>query len=277
MFPTKFNHCISALKAKNYSNPTELISVLGSKSINFSEIQPIIFADIIYTRSQDKSYNNIDVANALNSFVKKWTNVIAHKVDEFDKKELVDSIWALGHISAQPDSEFIFEWILRAGGLLNSFTARDLTVSLLALSKINSDDLIPTVTDWATLEQKYITLENKYSESTESIIMGHGILNITIIDEFLYHWHISAIKTINDCSAKDLSQNIYALKTLNFKPSYEFIEVWQNKAVNDITNFNSQNLANSIYAFKKLDISLPNFLIETNHDDYDVSIIGDVQ
>lgn len=276
MYSSNKKNYITALKTNNYNNPTQLISVLDSKSINISEIKPSIFADIIYTRSRDELYNNTDVANALNTFAQNWTKVIAHKVNEFDKKELVDSIWALGHISAQLDSEFIFEWIARSEDLLNSFTARDLTVSLLAISKINSDDLIPTVKDWTALEQKYITLQNQYSESTEGMITGHSILNISVIDKFLYNW-LSAIKTIHGCSAKDLCQNIYAFQKLNFKPSDQFIESWQSKAQKDISNFNSQALANSIYAFEKLDIELPNFLIDTNHDDYDVSIIGDIQ
>lgn len=269
---------ITALKAKTYTNSTQLISYLDSCKFNISEIQPSVFADIIYIRRKDESYNNIDVANALNAFTQNWTKAIAHKINEFEKKELVDSIWALGHISVQPDTKFICEWIVRAEALLDGFNTRDLTVSLLALSKIQSEDTIPSVQNWTALEQKYMTLANEYSESFESTITGHGILNINIMDEFLYNWHAMAINTINNCSAKDLCQNIYALKTLNFKPSDKFIDAWQSNAVNDISNFNSQALANSIYAFAKLEIKPNDAFLDAWHNkaQEDISIIGDI-
>ncbi|MCC8417025.1 MAG: hypothetical protein LN588_00455, partial [Rickettsia endosymbiont of Bryobia graminum] len=189
-------------------------------------ITPTKFADIIYKRSQDQTYQHQDIIEQIKELAYNWTRYYGdnHAVRFFNKQSVIDSIWALGYVNAKVHGEFIDQWVDQAVTMLNTLSTQELATVILGLSKIN---------------------EIEVQE-----------LSITV-NKFLNEWNTCALSNIDKSTAKDLSQYIISYKNFNFKPAQEFCDAWMNQATTDISNFNSQALSNSIYALSTLNIIPP--------------------
>jgi hypothetical protein len=193
-----------------------------------------------------------------------------HKwVDEMDARgvwkhighrDLVMFLYYLSYFDHRPPPIFILNWFHHATPMLGYFRAKDLSLSMYCMAKLQlrkTPVLESFVQTW--IHHAYVKLYTFNCQDLSNSLYGINklrVVSMPTVQTFLQAWFLVAMKRLPFFQSKELSCSMLSLSQLNIGPAFPyrnaFVELWIHIAFPQLRYFNQRSLVASLFALAHL-------------------------